>query len=51
MDAYAADFTGLLQSFKLRRINPNVLLPLPNLTTAGLEAKIAFIKKERAVRP
>ena len=29
MDAYAADFTDLLQSFKLRRINPNVLLPLP----------------------
>jgi hypothetical protein len=26
---YAADFTGLVQSFKLRRINPNVLLPLP----------------------
>jgi hypothetical protein len=29
MDVYAADFTGLVQSFKLRRINPNVLLPLP----------------------
>jgi hypothetical protein len=26
---YAADFTGLVQSFKLPRINPNVLLPLP----------------------
>ena len=29
MDVYAADFTGLVQSFMLRRINPNVLLPLP----------------------
>ena len=29
MDVYAADFTGLVQSFKLRRINPHVLLPLP----------------------
>ena len=29
MDVYAADFTGLVQSFKLPRINPNVLLPLP----------------------
>ena len=29
MDVYAADFTGLVQSFKLRRINSNVLLPLP----------------------
>jgi hypothetical protein len=29
MDVYAADFTGLVQSFRLRRINPNVLLPLP----------------------
>ena len=29
MDVYAADFTDLVQSFKLRRINPNVLLPLP----------------------
>jgi hypothetical protein len=29
MDVYAADFTGLVQSFKLRLINPNVLLPLP----------------------
>jgi hypothetical protein len=29
MDVYAGDFTGLVQSFKLRRINPNVLLPLP----------------------
>jgi hypothetical protein len=28
MDVYAAYFTGLVQSFKLRRINPNVLLPL-----------------------
>jgi hypothetical protein len=25
MDVYAADFTGLVQSFKLRRMNPNVL--------------------------
>jgi hypothetical protein len=24
MDVYAADFTGLVQSFKLPRINPNV---------------------------
>jgi hypothetical protein len=24
-----ADFTGLVQSFKLRHINPNVVLPLP----------------------
>jgi hypothetical protein len=30
MDVYAADFTGLVQSFKLRRINPNVVLPLPD---------------------
>jgi hypothetical protein len=29
MDVYAADFTGLVQSFKLHRINPNVVLPLP----------------------
>jgi hypothetical protein len=29
LTSYAADFTGLVQSFKLRRINPNVLLPLP----------------------
>jgi hypothetical protein len=29
MDVYAADFTGLVQSFKLRLINPNVLLSLP----------------------
>jgi hypothetical protein len=29
MDVYAANFTGLVQSSRLRRINPNVLLPLP----------------------
>jgi hypothetical protein len=29
MDVFAADFTGLVPSFRLRRTNPNVLLPLP----------------------
>jgi hypothetical protein len=53
----AADFTGLVQSFKLRRINPNVLFSLKYymyicrckcsvLTDSGLKI-IEYVKKEK----
>jgi hypothetical protein len=48
MDVYAADFTGLVQSFKLRRINPNVLLPLPIVLSMCLSQVRLFTGKRLA---